>query len=390
MVRADKKHFDADARALQATSGINDIVSRFGDAGAASQSGNERNHLFLSNWEEEGQFYDVSGISGVDTPADGRSFAWLDYDRDGWLDLGVASANAPLFQLFNSRLGEWQEKRGKARFVALRFVGGNHASTPASAGSGERWSARDGYGAWVSADLGELTVRREQRCGEGLAAQNSATMMLGIGAHEVVAKLSIRWPSGRTQELEGVPAGTLVTVYENPEHSPDGSGFQREPYTRDASATGNGAPRSAPTGAAPPALTLERTRASGVAEEGVVMYSMTATWCGNCKKELPELANLRQSFEPEELAMYGVPWDAEEGPEVLQKYLREFQPPYELLTDLSIEDRARVQELMSERLGKDEPPLPMTLLTGADGTLLLARFGAPSVSEIRRLLNERG
>ena len=51
----------------------------------ASLSGSERNRLFLSLRAE--QFLNVSPLSGVDLPGDGRGFALLDADRDGWIDL---------------------------------------------------------------------------------------------------------------------------------------------------------------------------------------------------------------------------------------------------------------------------------------------------------------
>ena len=110
----------------------------------ASHSGRERNHFFLSLEGE--QFKDVSGISGLDDIADGRAFTLLDFDRDGWQDVALVNANAPLFELFRNRIGEIDGPGGaeRARVVALRFVGGNRAAEPA-----EGLSARDGFGARV-------------------------------------------------------------------------------------------------------------------------------------------------------------------------------------------------------------------------------------------------
>ena len=63
-------------------------------------SGSERNHLFLSSHGKS--FLDVSGISGVDSPSDGRVSVWLDMDRDGRQDLAVVNSNRPLFQLYRN------------------------------------------------------------------------------------------------------------------------------------------------------------------------------------------------------------------------------------------------------------------------------------------------
>ena len=75
--------------------------------------------------------------------------------------------------------------------IAVRFVGGNHRARP-----GTGTSNRDGYGARVEVVVDGTTLLREHRCGEGLAAQNSATMLVGIGAHPAAESVTVRWPSG--------------------------------------------------------------------------------------------------------------------------------------------------------------------------------------------------
>ena len=116
-------------------------ATREEERAGASLSGNERNRLFVNT--NGRRFDDLSGISGADSAADGRAFAILDYDRDGWSDLALVNANAPLFQLFRNRIGE----RASGRMLAIELVGGNDRAQPS-----ERWSARDGYGAEVTVD----------------------------------------------------------------------------------------------------------------------------------------------------------------------------------------------------------------------------------------------
>ena len=185
----------------------------------ASLSGNERNHLFLNDRGRD--FAELSGVSGADSPADGRAFALLDYDGDGWQDLAVVNANAPLLQLFRNRMGE----RATGRMLAVRLVGGNWTAQPR-----EEWSARDGYGALVSVDLAPGMIVREHRAGAGFSAQNSPVLRIGLGERDRVAVLRVRWPSGKTQSAEEVAAGTLVSIYENPRHSPTGEAFVIAPY----------------------------------------------------------------------------------------------------------------------------------------------------------------
>ena len=185
-------------------------------------SGRERNRFFVNH--AGARFSDGSAISGLDHPADGRAFGILDLDRDGFPDLAVVNANAPLFQLFRNQ-GDLVVQPGAAHFIALRFRGGNDSARP----QGE-WSPRDGFGARVEVSAGGRTLIREHRAGEGLAAQNSTTLLVGIGSAVRAERVTVHWPTGRSQTIENVAAGTLLTAHENPASSPSGSPWAKESY----------------------------------------------------------------------------------------------------------------------------------------------------------------
>ena len=205
------------------TDGAYNVGARL-DAGAAL-SGYQRNRLFLNVGRD---FIDLSGLSAADSPADGRAFATLDFDRDGRIDLAVVNANEPLCELFANR-----SKAG--HILALRFVGGNDRAAVS-----HEWSVRDGYGVQVEVDVGGRTLLREHRAGEGFSAQNSATLLVGLGAHSRADAVRVRWPSGRVQQLAEVAAGALLTAYENPRHSPTGAAFVVVPYRGDPQGRGQG------------------------------------------------------------------------------------------------------------------------------------------------------
>src|SRR5213078_2911074 len=185
-----------------------------------SLNGSERNHYFANRGGRA--FEDLSALSGLDNPADSRGFAVLDYDRDGWQDIALVNANQPLFNLYHNEMAAAGMKGG---MIAIRFVGGNRTSAPS-----KEFACRDGYGARVTVDLGDEKLVREHRCGDGWAAQNSATMILGIGSRPAAASVSVRWPSGKTMSTKDVPEGTLLTAYENPADAPGGEPFTRSAY----------------------------------------------------------------------------------------------------------------------------------------------------------------
>lgn len=176
---------------------------RFQDG--ASQSGGERNHLFLN--EGGAAFHDVSGLSGLDSNADGRAFAWLDYDRDGWLDFAVVNANTPFVELFRNEMGEGADDG----FVVFELVGANEAAR-----ASETASSRSAVGSRVEIDVGDRTLVRELRAGEGLAAQNAARLHFGVGDATKLTEIRIRWPSGRTTTLRDLPVGRRIVVRESP------------------------------------------------------------------------------------------------------------------------------------------------------------------------------
>ena len=199
------------------TDGSFNVADRL--AAGASLSGGERNHFFRNRGGR--QFAELSGVCGADHLADGRAFAALDFDRDGWVDLAVVNANEPLFQLFRNRLGETVGRR----YLAVRLVGGNHRARPTG-----QWSARDGFGARLALGLKDRALVRTVGAGAGFSAQNSATALIGLGAFDQVDYLQVDWPSGRVRRSGRLPGGSLVTVYENPAQSPTGRAFVVRPY----------------------------------------------------------------------------------------------------------------------------------------------------------------
>ncbi len=165
-----------------------------------SFSGHERNRLLLQGADG---FSDFSLLSGVDCREDARSFAMLDYDGDGWLDIALMSTNAPRFRLFRNRLGALSKG---GRVLTVRLEGGS--STP-NAGT---LSNRDAAGATVLAvtDKGRRLFRRS--LGEGLASQNAAALRIVLAPGEELRELAVQWPSGQrtTHSPAAGDAGILL------------------------------------------------------------------------------------------------------------------------------------------------------------------------------------
>jgi hypothetical protein len=337
----------------------------------SSLSGHERNVLFLSR--EGRQFKNVSGVSGADDPADGRAVSLLDYDRDGWQDLAVVNANSPLLQLFRNEIGEVDGQPRTPNVLALRFEGGNRSAQPA-----DGLSSRDGYGARVEIDIPGATLVRVHRAGEGFAAQNSATLLVGLGEATGADAVRVRWPSGRTQELGPVAAGSLLTLLEAPG---DGADHRVEPYRIEGLAQAAADRRSK---RASEARVLAAANGARDTSAPLRLLTTMATWCDSCKGELPQVARLRRSFGPDEVALLGVPVDEDDDRAKLDAYEQEHRPAYTLLKELPEEQIEEVRRTVLEELRIDA--LPAAIATDARGRVLRTLWEVPSVSEVRELL----
>ena len=188
-----------------------------------SLSGYERNKLFFNN--QGTAFDDLSGISGVDSIKDSRGFAIWDYDRDGFQDIVLTNINAPVLNLFRNNLGEI-DNASSAGMLAVRCVGGNKTAQPST-----EYSPRDAIGAKIFVKLKDKTLLRELHCGEGLAAQNSNTLIFGLGSAKQAESIVVLWPSGKQQTIENVDEDKLVTFFEDPSDA-GGNDFAVEPYRK--------------------------------------------------------------------------------------------------------------------------------------------------------------
>jgi hypothetical protein len=331
-----------------------------------SLHGQERNRCFSNRGGRS--FADISGISGLDNPADSRGFAVLDYDRDGWLDVALVNANQPLFNLYHNAMPAAGVRGG---MIALRFVGGNRTAQPS-----KEYACRDGFGARVTVDLGDTRIVREHRCGEGWSTQNSPTMMVGIGSHPTAVSVTVRWPSGKTSVTRAVPEGTLLTVYENPADLPSGEVFANRPYRV----------KAMPPPARTRTLPVFPVRAlDGSAKAARLrVYATFTTTAPAVTAALPRWARLKEQCGADGVDLVAVPIDEADDNGKLGAFAKQWKPSLRLI-NLAPAKRAEASAAFAKVLG-ETPPVPSTVITDEAGHVLSAQAGVPSVSVLRKLL----
>jgi thiol-disulfide isomerase/thioredoxin len=255
--------------------------------------------------------------------------------------------------------------------IAIRFVGGNRTSAPS-----KQFACRDGYGARVAVDLGDEKLVREHRCGDGWAAQNSPTMIVGVGSRPTAASISVRWPSGKRTSVKDVPEGTLLTAYENPADSPSGEAFTRNPYRikQTAPPTTMSARPVFPVRIADTAAKPARLR----------VYTTFTIGSPSCISQLPMLRRLKEELSSEGVDIVAVPIDEADDNPKLAAYAKQWKPSSRLV-NIAPAKRAEAIAAYTKVLG-EEPPLPSSVITDDSGHILSALPGVPSISALRKML----
>jgi thiol-disulfide isomerase/thioredoxin len=112
-----------------------------------------------------------------------------------------------------------------------------------------------------------------------------------------------------------------------------------------------------------------------------------ATWCEACKSHLPQIQQLRSKLDSKSIGMYGIPIDESDDTNKLSKYVERYKPAYELLQELTDDQRKEIGQLISDTLKVDA--LPATVVTDSQGNVLLVTAGLPTVSQLNKILQSQ-
>ena len=161
--------------------------------GSKTLSGYQRSRLFRN---ENGQFFsDHSQRQGLDSLQDGRGIAVADFDNDGRLDLFVTNAGSePHFYRNTLPLGSTNH------WVEFLLEGADFN--------------RAGVGAQVRARIGDQTRLNFVDGGNGFASQSTHRVHFGLGSHQLIDQLEVRWPTGSRQVFRQVHADRIYRVIE--------------------------------------------------------------------------------------------------------------------------------------------------------------------------------
>jgi len=142
-----------------------------------------------------GRFEDASKSVGADLqrPIVARGAAYLDYDRDGDLDVVISTNNGPAY-LFRNDGGN------RNHWLTLKLVGTK--------------SNRSALGAVVHVNSAAGGQMQMVHSGSSYCSQSDLALTFGLGNDDVAKEIVIYWPSGRVDKLYNVRANQFKVVKE--------------------------------------------------------------------------------------------------------------------------------------------------------------------------------
>jgi len=157
--------------------------------------------IFLNNGQ--GKFQDVAAAAGeaFSQPKVGRGLCYADFDRDGDLDILMTTNNGPAYLYRNDQLA------------------GNHSIRFRLTGTK---SNRDAIGAMVRIEHEGASQSRLVKGGSSYLSQSELPVTFGLGKRDKIERVTIAWPSGKSEEYKNLAAGQTYDCVEGKGITPQG------------------------------------------------------------------------------------------------------------------------------------------------------------------------
>jgi len=143
----------------------------------------------------KGKYEHVSGSLGpaFQVAQVARGAAYADYDKDGDLDLLIASNHGPARLLRN-------DGGNQRQWICVKAVGTK--------------SNKSALGAVVRVQSASGRQWAMVRSGSSYASQSDLAQTFGLGADTVVQSIDVEWPSGMKDHVTNVPANQFLVIEE--------------------------------------------------------------------------------------------------------------------------------------------------------------------------------
>ena len=345
------------------------------DAGR-SFSGNERNCFFINLGN--GKFSDISGISGLDYPDDGRAISTTDWDGDGDIDMWISNRNGPRLRLMKN------DAQQDNSFISILLKGNGTTVN------------KDAIGARVAIIRENNSDSSQQiqtlRAGQGFLSQSSKWIHFGLNKSLQNISIRINWPDKSIENIKGIkPNNRYIIEQGNPvaKSSSIRSEKIKLPFSPALKKTPSQIARV-------PAITLFKGPKINLTKNGIKLkndaekkhqlLNLWATWCGPCLQEMAQFRDQKEVLTKNGIELIALNVDglgqlnskSKKPSEVIKSLEFPFPsvPANESLMNI-------LQRIHDQNVGLNEPlPIPSSFLINPDGNVSVIYKGQVSVKQI--------
>lgn len=346
-----------------------------------SFSGHERNCAYLNCGQSA--FANISSASGLDFADDGRAVGVTDWDQDGDLDVWFHNRTGPRLRLMRNRIRDRDDNTG-TNYIAFRLRGSA--------------SNRDGIGARITVfpEGDALPQVQTLHAGDAFLSQSSKWLHFGVGDHQKVRQVTVKWPNGRRQTFGDVDVNRRYLVEE------DATSLSELPITnRDLAIVDRDQPkfsdastiRTVLSNRLPlpllPYTTLDGDERTVNSFDKTTLIVLWASWCPACRDELSAMAAKAEELQDAGvdvllIAVDGLDQEHQSGTSDVKLVLDDLGVSFAA----GIADRDFLAKLeLAESVILNRPPrlaVPLNLLVDQDGSLAVIYRGPIEVSQVIR------